>query len=153
MPLDDSDFGRREWLPASGWPFDFSTLAPHYRHADRILALEPISYDKGRLARALAPPSPLGSCEAPFPLLAFQPYAQPRTDCGRDRALAPLTLQYAVRTNGRGPALFSSTRPGNAVANAAALADEASSPEVVERFAGLVAAYAGRVLAECPPIG
>jgi choline dehydrogenase-like flavoprotein len=46
MPLDESDFARREWLPASGWPFDFSTLAPYYRRADRILALEPISYDE-----------------------------------------------------------------------------------------------------------
>jgi aryl-alcohol dehydrogenase-like predicted oxidoreductase len=41
------------------------------------------------------------------------------TDIGRGDTLATAAIQYAVRSNRRGPTLFSSTRPGNIVRNAA----------------------------------
>jgi choline dehydrogenase-like flavoprotein len=44
MPLDEIDFERRDWVPASGWPFERATLDPYYRRAERVLGLEPISY-------------------------------------------------------------------------------------------------------------
>jgi choline dehydrogenase-like flavoprotein len=57
MPLDESDFERRSWVPAAGWPFDRAMLEPHYCRADRILGLEPISYDEDAWpARSRRPP-------------------------------------------------------------------------------------------------
>ena len=44
MPLDEGDFERRGWVPTSGWPFEFATMEPYYRRAERHLGLEPISY-------------------------------------------------------------------------------------------------------------
>jgi choline dehydrogenase-like flavoprotein len=57
MPLDENDFERRDWVSASGWPFVRGTLEPYYRRADRILGLEPISYDEDAWpARSRRPP-------------------------------------------------------------------------------------------------
>jgi choline dehydrogenase-like flavoprotein len=58
MPLDESDFERRSWVPGAGWPFARGMLEPYYRRADRILGLEPISYDEDAWpARSVRPPS------------------------------------------------------------------------------------------------
>jgi choline dehydrogenase-like flavoprotein len=46
MPLDESDFEHRNWVPASGWPLDRAVLASYYPRAERILGLEPSSYDE-----------------------------------------------------------------------------------------------------------
>jgi D-threo-aldose 1-dehydrogenase len=57
-------------------------------------------------------------------------------DIGQFDALAAATVQYAARTNRRGPVLFSSTRPENIVRNAAVAQDDPSLP--LERLAVLV---------------
>jgi D-threo-aldose 1-dehydrogenase len=67
-------------------------------------------------------------------------------DFADERSLAVLMLQYAVRTNGRGPVLFSSTRPEHIGANAAAARD--LPPEVtLDRFSAL-ASSASHALVE-----
>lgn len=37
-PLDPIDFKFRDWVPYSGWPFGFKTLAPYYVRACEIMA-------------------------------------------------------------------------------------------------------------------
>ncbi|PSF37811.1 hypothetical protein C7H19_07445 [Aphanothece hegewaldii CCALA 016] len=39
IPLDRSDFQRREWMPYSGWAFELSHLEPYYQQAQTILGL------------------------------------------------------------------------------------------------------------------
>jgi choline dehydrogenase-like flavoprotein len=48
VPFDPIDFERRGWLPHSGWPFDASHLAEHYRAAQRLCGLGPFDYDPQR---------------------------------------------------------------------------------------------------------
>ena len=58
MPLDELDFRPREWVPAGGWPFELSELAPYYRRAERLLGLEPSSYREDDWpARSPRPPT------------------------------------------------------------------------------------------------
>lgn len=40
-PLEPIDFEAREWLPRSGWPFDFAHLQPYYRRAASLCGIEP----------------------------------------------------------------------------------------------------------------
>jgi diketogulonate reductase-like aldo/keto reductase len=58
-------------------------------------------------------------------------------DLDSDAVLAGLMLQYAVRTNTKGPVLFSSTKPENVAANAAAAA-AAGLEQTAERAAVLI---------------
>jgi choline dehydrogenase-like flavoprotein len=44
-PFDDLDFGVREWIPHSGWPFGRAHLDPFYRRAHAICQLGPATYD------------------------------------------------------------------------------------------------------------
>lgn len=43
-PLDPLDFEPREWVPHSGWPFDYGTLEPYYRRAQAVCELGPCEY-------------------------------------------------------------------------------------------------------------
>jgi choline dehydrogenase-like flavoprotein len=43
-PLDPWDFERRDWIPHSGWPFGWTTLAPYYRRAQAVLKLGPDNF-------------------------------------------------------------------------------------------------------------
>lgn len=40
LPLDESDFEARPWLPRSGWPITFSSLLAYYARAERVLKVE-----------------------------------------------------------------------------------------------------------------
>jgi aryl-alcohol dehydrogenase-like predicted oxidoreductase len=62
-----------------------------------------------------------------------------RADFGEDRLLATLMLQFAVRTNVRGPVLFSSIRRQNIIGAVAAISDEALAAKL-DRFVQLTAA-------------
>ncbi|MCB1890554.1 MAG: GMC family oxidoreductase [Rhodocyclaceae bacterium] len=43
-PLDPIDFEARDWVPHSGWPFGFATLAPYYARACEILEIAPARF-------------------------------------------------------------------------------------------------------------
>ncbi len=43
-PLQKLDFEKREWIPNSGWPFDYDHLEPYYRRAQRICSLARFDY-------------------------------------------------------------------------------------------------------------
>ena len=45
LPLDESDFQRREWVAGSGWPIARRDLEPYYRRAEETLSLSPLDYD------------------------------------------------------------------------------------------------------------
>jgi choline dehydrogenase-like flavoprotein len=45
VPLDPIDLVRRDALPESGWPFDYSHLEPFYRRAQVVCGLGPFAYD------------------------------------------------------------------------------------------------------------
>ncbi len=44
LPLDPIDFERRDWVPYSGWPFDYSRLAPWYEKAVKVCGVGPFDY-------------------------------------------------------------------------------------------------------------
>jgi choline dehydrogenase-like flavoprotein len=44
-PLDDLDFGTRDWIPLSGWPLDRDSLTPYYARAQEVCELGPPDYD------------------------------------------------------------------------------------------------------------
>ncbi len=44
-PLDAEDFGRRDWVPDSGWPFGLEELTPYYERAHPLLHLGPVNFE------------------------------------------------------------------------------------------------------------
>jgi choline dehydrogenase-like flavoprotein len=44
-PFGPIDLARRDWVPLSGWPFGFDTLAPYIERASDVLNLGPGDYD------------------------------------------------------------------------------------------------------------
>lgn len=47
VPLDDTDFEVRDWVPWSGWPFPASALSPYYRRAQALCGPGPWDYQPG----------------------------------------------------------------------------------------------------------
>src|SRR5262249_42163740 len=45
LPLADVDLLERPWVRHSGWPLAPGELDPYYRRAERVLGLEPHTYD------------------------------------------------------------------------------------------------------------
>src|SRR5687767_1233151 len=43
-PLDPIDFEKRDWVPASGWPFDRAHLEPYYQRAHESARMGPYAY-------------------------------------------------------------------------------------------------------------
>ena len=43
-PLDEVDFEQRDWLPHSGWPFDYAHLLPFYQRAQTVCRLGAFDY-------------------------------------------------------------------------------------------------------------
>lgn len=58
-PLDEIDFVQRDWLPYSGWAFEFADLEPYYHRAHQVCQLGPFAYDAESWADAESPPLPL----------------------------------------------------------------------------------------------
>lgn len=54
-PLDAVDFGKRAWMPFSGWPFLKEHLTPVYERAQRVCGLGPYEYDAADWRDADAP--------------------------------------------------------------------------------------------------
>lgn len=50
-PLDEWDLQARDWVPHSGWPFDFGDLTPYYRRAQQVCGLGPFPYEDEPLSR------------------------------------------------------------------------------------------------------
>jgi choline dehydrogenase-like flavoprotein len=46
LPLCEIDFRERDWVPDSGWPLTRAELEPYYRRAERVMHLEPMTYDE-----------------------------------------------------------------------------------------------------------
>ncbi len=44
-PLDAIDFERRDWIPASGWPFGIEELKPYFPRAQELVEAGPWLYD------------------------------------------------------------------------------------------------------------
>ena len=45
LPLMPLDFERRDWVPHSGWPIDFASLAPFYRRATDFLGVDSMDFE------------------------------------------------------------------------------------------------------------
>ena len=45
VPLDRADFEQRDWVPHSGWPFDYEYLLPYYERAQSVMGAGPFAYD------------------------------------------------------------------------------------------------------------
>lgn len=55
-PLDATDFERKEWVEASGWPLSYDELVPYYGRAQRACDLGPFDYDASRWTTQLKLP-------------------------------------------------------------------------------------------------
>jgi choline dehydrogenase-like flavoprotein len=53
VPLSPSDFAAREWIPHTGWPYDFNELRPYYERAHDVLEIGAFDYDVQSAAREL----------------------------------------------------------------------------------------------------
>lgn len=49
-PLQPINFESRDWIPQSGWPFEYGELEPYYRRAHDLLDLGPFDYDARSVA-------------------------------------------------------------------------------------------------------
>ena len=45
MPFDEIDFEPRNYIPNSGWPFGYESLAPYYPNANRLCEAGEFNYD------------------------------------------------------------------------------------------------------------
>ncbi|MGH8503819.1 MAG: FAD-dependent oxidoreductase [Gammaproteobacteria bacterium] len=50
-PLEPIDFEARDWLPNSGWPFDYAHLEPYYARAAALCNIEAVSPSADECAR------------------------------------------------------------------------------------------------------
>ncbi len=46
LPLFDTDFAKRDWVPYSGWPIDRNTLDPFYRRAEDVMQIPHVTNDE-----------------------------------------------------------------------------------------------------------
>lgn len=58
LPLMQSDFEHRPWVPNSGWPINFEELRPFYSRASQFLLVDDRDYDRELLSYLSARPSP-----------------------------------------------------------------------------------------------
>lgn len=56
VPLDESDFAQRDWVPLSGWPFTRAQLQPYYDRACALLEIPVFNRDFDREPEAESPP-------------------------------------------------------------------------------------------------
>jgi choline dehydrogenase-like flavoprotein len=80
-PLEPHDFEPRPWVPQSGWPIDFETLAPWYREAHPWLELGAFDYAPEHL---LADGSSLLAVDAARLRHKMWHYSRPPTNFGVD---------------------------------------------------------------------
>jgi choline dehydrogenase-like flavoprotein len=45
LPLFDTDFVERDWVPYSGWPVDFREIRTFYNRAERVMQVPCVTYD------------------------------------------------------------------------------------------------------------
>ncbi len=56
MPFDPIDFEKRDYIPNSGWPIDYDTLAPYYPKANRLCEAGEFAYRSGEAFPRPLPP-------------------------------------------------------------------------------------------------
>ena len=59
LPIDKIDFEPREWLPNSGWPISYDTIANYYAEVDNFLDLHSNSYEDDIYALLAKSPMPV----------------------------------------------------------------------------------------------
>jgi choline dehydrogenase-like flavoprotein len=82
MPLNEIDFERREWVSASGWPFERAELEPYYRRAERVLALQPSSHREDAWPSRSPRPPNLDPTRVRFRFSPFSPAPDLTTKAG-----------------------------------------------------------------------
>ncbi|WP_142850604.1 FAD-dependent oxidoreductase [Telmatospirillum sp. J64-1] len=45
IPFNELDFQRRDWVPDSGWPIDYTTLEPYYQRCQELCQIGPFNYN------------------------------------------------------------------------------------------------------------
>ena len=53
VPIRQSVFNKREWIPYSGWPFGIEELHPYYTQAHQVMEIGPYDYDPRPVADRL----------------------------------------------------------------------------------------------------
>jgi choline dehydrogenase-like flavoprotein len=56
LPLFDSDFRQRDWVPYSGWPIEFRDLRDFYTRAERVMQVPCATYDSASWPRESCKP-------------------------------------------------------------------------------------------------
>jgi choline dehydrogenase-like flavoprotein len=88
-PLDPIDFEARDWLPASGWPFDRAHLEPYYVRAAELCGI-PVYDDDLQVLRRRLPPELDALDGGELEATAFQQPPLTLVDGRRDLAASPL---------------------------------------------------------------
>ena len=70
IPLSDTDFEARDWVPNSGWPFSKADLDPYYAKAQTVAHSGPFDYDPDAWCKDGVQPLPLEN--TPFETAMFQ---------------------------------------------------------------------------------
>lgn len=71
IPLFETDFEPRDWLPYSGWPFKREHLIPYYKRAQEVFGSGPYAYEAEDWATAEAPQLPLKGSRAKTSIFQF----------------------------------------------------------------------------------
>lgn len=95
MPFDPIDFEPRDYVPASGWPFGYDTVAPYYPRANELVEAGVFDYD-ARTALPGRPPMIEGFSSERVQSTGLERFSCP-TDfggryAGRLRAAADVTV-------------------------------------------------------------
>jgi choline dehydrogenase-like flavoprotein len=53
VPLEPGDFEKQDWIPYSGWPYDYNKLRPYYIRAHGVLGLGDFDYTPENIGAAL----------------------------------------------------------------------------------------------------
>jgi|CXWL01.1.fsa_nt_gi choline dehydrogenase-like flavoprotein len=60
VPLDESDFATRDWLPMTGWPMTRTQMLPYYNRACALLQIDPIGAEGAPVEIAGRPAMQIG---------------------------------------------------------------------------------------------
>lgn len=98
LPLERSDFERREWVAHSGWPIAYDEVARYYARASDFLRVDPFGYDDALLARIGARPPALDRRLLRYHLSKWSPVPNTR-EMYRDALARSANLTLLLHAN------------------------------------------------------
>jgi choline dehydrogenase-like flavoprotein len=109
-PLDEGDFGVRDWIPHSGWPIDGAELRPYYARAQSASGLGDLSWYDPETCRPHLTHPPLAADEAVLrtrivqacPVLSFADRYRRQLDAAENVQIVLGSHVVRLKTNSEG---------------------------------------------------